>query len=153
MAELIIRQAEEKDIKGIELLEIECFSSPWSYESLKKDICENNLALYLVAEVENKVVGYIGIWDIVDEGHITNVAVSKAYRRRHIGAALIKTMIEVTEEAGILSHTLEVRKSNEAAKNLYKQFGFQEIAVRPGYYEDNGEDAILMWRNPPEYME
>lgn len=147
MAELAVRRATVEDVFQIEEIEKICFVTPWSYESLKKDIEENKLALYLVAELDNKIVGYVGIWNIVDEGHITNVAVLPDSRRLHVGTQLIENLIMITEEMGISSHTLEVRPSNEAAKNLYKKFNFEEAGVRPGYYEDNGEDAVLMWRN------
>ena len=146
MADLIIRRGEEKDILAIEELEKQCFATPWSYESLKYDIVENNRALYLVAEIEGEIVGYVGIWKIVDEGHITNVAVSPAHRRKHIASALLETLFRVTERAGVVQHTLEVRAGNEGAIKLYEGFGFKEAGLRKGYYEDNGEDAIIMWR-------
>ena len=92
------------------------------------------------------MVGYIGVWKIVDEGHITNVAVSPDYRRMQIGSALLKNMLEITAEEGIVRHTLEVRTGNEAAIGLYEKFGFETAGVRKGYYEDNGEDALIMWR-------
>ena len=146
MADLIVRRGEEKDILAIEELEKQCFATPWSYESLKYDIVENNRALYLVAEIEGEIVGYVGIWKIVDEGHITNVAVSPAHRRKHIASALLETLFRVTERAGVVNHTLEVRAGNEGAIKLYEGFGFKEAGLRKGYYEDNGEDAIIMWR-------
>ncbi|MBQ4649838.1 MAG: ribosomal protein S18-alanine N-acetyltransferase [Firmicutes bacterium] len=146
MADLIVRRGEEKDILAIEELEKQCFATPWSYESLKYDIVENNRALYLVAEIEGEIVGYVGIWKIVDEGHITNVAVSPAHRRKHVASALLETLFRVTERAGVVNHTLEVRAGNEGAIKLYEGFGFKEAGVRKGYYEDNGEDAIIMWR-------
>jgi ribosomal-protein-alanine N-acetyltransferase len=146
MADLVIRRGEEKDILAIEELEKQCFATPWSYESLKYDIVENNRALYLVAEIEGEIVGYVGIWKIVDEGHIANVAVSPAHRRKHIASALLETLFRVTERAGVVQHTLEVRAGNEGAIKLYEGFGFKEAGLRKGYYEDNGEDAIIMWR-------
>ena len=146
MADLVIRRGEEKDILAIEELEKQCFATPWSYESLKYDVVENNRALYLVAEIEGEIVGYVGIWKIVDEGHITNVAVSPAHRRKHIASALLETLFRVTERAGVVQHTLEVRAGNEGAIKLYEGFGFKEAGLRKGYYEDNGEDAIIMWR-------
>ena len=146
MAQLIIRQAEEKDILAIEGLEQVCFSDPWSYESLEHDILNNKLSFYIVAEVEGVVCGYVGIWNIVDEGHITNVAVSPDYRRKHIASNMLDVLIASCEEAGVERFTLEVRAGNEPAKALYAGKGFKEISVRKGYYQDNGEDAIIMWR-------
>ena len=146
MAQLIIRQAEERDIMAIEGLEKVCFSDPWSYESLEHDILNNKLSFYIVAEVEGVVCGYVGIWNIVDEGHITNVAVSPDYRRKHIASNMLDVLIASCEEAGVERFTLEVRAGNEPAKALYAGKGFKEIGIRKGYYQDNGEDAIIMWR-------
>lgn len=146
MSDLIVRRGEEKDIAAIEELEKQCFATPWSYESIHYDVVENNRALYLVAEEDGQVLGYVGIWKIVDEGHITNVAVSPLHRRRHIASALLTALFRVTERAGIVRCTLEVRAGNEAAIRLYESFGFKEEGIRKGYYEDNGEDALIMWR-------
>ena len=146
MSQLIIRQAEERDIAAIEALEQVCFTDPWSYESLEQDILRNKLAFYIVAEVEGVVCGYVGIWNIVDEGHITNVAVSPDYRRKHIASNMLDVLIASCEEAGVERFTLEVRAGNEPAKALYTGKGFREIGLRKGYYQDNGEDAIIMWR-------
>ena len=146
MSQLIIRQAEEKDIAAIEGLEQVCFADPWSYESLKHDILNNKLAFYIVAEVDEVVCGYVGIWNIVDEGHITNVAVSPNYRRKHIASNMLDVLIASCEEAGVERFTLEVRAGNEPAKALYEGKGFREVGLRKGYYQDNGEDAIIMWR-------
>ncbi|TDP55988.1 ribosomal protein S18-alanine N-acetyltransferase [Aminicella lysinilytica] len=146
MSELTIRKATVSDVPGLETIEQECFETPWSEESLRHDIAENKLATYIVADLEGELIGYIGVWSIADEGHINNVAVLPKYRRMHVGTILLNTMINATEEAGIVSHTLEVRASNEAAQSLYGRFGFKESGRRKGYYEDNGEDAIIMWR-------
>lgn len=146
MADLIIRRAEEKDVLAIEKIEIECFSVPWSYESLHKDIVDNKLAFYIVAETGGQVCGYVGVWKIFDEGHITNVAVAPEYRKKHIGRAMLETLFEVTGQAGMEKYTLEVRAGNEPAIKLYEGLGFKSAGIRPGYYEDNGEDAVIMWR-------
>lgn len=145
MSQLIIRQAEERDIAAIEELEKVCFSTPWSYESLAHDILNNKLAFYIVAEVDGVVCGYVGIWNIVDEGHITNVAVSPDYRRKYIASHMLDALIASCEESGVERFTLEVRAGNEPAKALYTGKGFREVGLRKGYYEDDGEDAIIMW--------
>lgn len=146
MAELIVRRAEKKDVDSIAELEKICFTMPWSYESVYQDVVENKRSLYVVAEVEGTVVGYAGVWGIADEGHITNVAVAPEFRRLHVGSAIISVLIDVTTNAGIKKHTLEVRKSNLAAIRLYEKYGFKECGQRKGYYEDTGEDALIMWR-------
>ncbi len=144
--DLVVRQAEEKDVKSMAEMDILCFSAPWSEKSFETEIKENPLAFYIVAEIDDKMTGYAGLWLVMDEGHITNVAVHPDFRRRGIGEALISIMLEHTIKNGIKSHTLEVRVSNDAAISLYEKFGFQSAGIRKNYYEDNGEDAIIMWR-------
>ena len=143
---LIIRKAAESDVPAVEEVEKACFSVPWSYESLYHDILENKLAFYIVAEIDSKVCGYVGVWKIFDEGHITNVAIAPEYRRMHIASAMLSVLFDVTGAQGIDSYTLEVRAGNQAAIALYEGFGFREAGLRKGYYEDNGEDAIIMWK-------
>lgn len=145
-SELIVRQATGEDAAQIAEIEKQCFAVPWSYESLHHDITENKRALYITAEADGKICGYVGVWKILDEGHITNVAVTPEYRRRHIASAMLGVLLEVLKDNAVSSCTLEVRAGNEAAKALYRSFGFAEAGVRKGYYEDNGEDAIIMWK-------
>lgn len=135
-----------RDVKALANLDAVCFAAPWSENSFYQEIAENNLALYLIAEEEGTLAGYAGIWAIVDEGHITNVAVHPGQRGRGIAKALMEALIESCAEEGIYKQTLEVRPSNEAAIRLYEAFGFKEAGRRKGYYEDDGEDALIMWR-------
>lgn len=144
--ELIIRPAEPKDVDGIAEMEQICFSTPWSADAISQELNSNPLAHYIVAELEGRVVGYAGMWQILDEGHITNVAVRPELRGNHIASTIIAVMLEVGASLGIVRYTLEVRSSNEPAKALYRNFGFKEAGLRKGYYEDNGEDALIMWR-------
>ena len=150
MSELIVRRAEERDVDRIAELEIQCFTTPWTREAVYQDVVENKRALYIVAEVEGIVVGYAGIWSIIDEGHITNVAVAPEFRKLHIGSAIISVLLDVTQKAGVERHTLEVRRGNEAAIRLYEKYGFKVQGERKGYYEDTGEDALIMWREQNE---
>lgn len=146
MGELVIRKGTEADIGQIAELEILCFARPWSEDAIRADLVENRLATYIVAELDGRIVGYIGFWAVMEECQINNVAVSPLYRRQHIGTVMVDTMVSAVEAAGIKTFTLEVRKSNEAAINLYKNAGFKEEGIRKGYYEDNGEDAVIMWK-------
>ena len=146
MSDLIIRQAEEKDIHQIAEIDKLCFSTPWSEDSFTQEITSNDIALYIVAVIDDFIVGYAGLWLVVDEGHITNVAVHPDFRRRKIAKALVQVLIDVSEKKGAVRHTLEVRTLNDAAIRLYEAFGFQEVSIRKGYYEDDNEDAIIMWR-------
>ena len=144
--DMIIREAKLDDVHSIAELDKLCFSMPWSEVSFLKEISENNIALYLVAEIAGQIEGYAGMWLIIDEGHITNVAVHPNFRRRHIGEAIVSVLLAEAQAEGITRQTLEVRVSNFAAQRLYEKFGFQACGIRKGYYEDNHEDAIIMWR-------
>ena len=150
MSPLVIRQAGKRDIDAIADLEEICFTTPWSRESIAHEMTKNKMATYIVAEIEGKVVGYGGMWQILDEGHITNIAVTPQERGKHIGSTILGVMIEYHEARGVKRFTLEVRSGNEPAKALYRKFGFKEEGLRKGYYKDNGEDAIIMWRDPSE---
>lgn len=147
--DVLIRRAEGGDVNEIAELEAVCFKGedPWSAGAFFNEIVENrDKTLYLVAVADGRIVGYMGLWRILDEGHITNVAVDPTYRRNHIGEALIKEMVRLTEEGGTESWTLEVRVDNEAAIRLYEKMGFISYGVRPRYYEYDGTDALIMWK-------
>ena len=107
---------------------------------------ENGKARYYVAVDGGHIVGYMSVWVLDYEGFINNIAVIPGFRRRHIASMLLEVMLDATEAEGIVSHTLEVRKSNKAARRLYEKYDFKETAVRSHYYSDNGEDAVIMWR-------
>ena len=98
----------------------------------------------------NKVVGYVGIWFVMDEGHITNVAVHSDYRGKKIGDKLVQDLVELCKENNIVSMTLEVRVSNIVAQNLYKKYGFKLAGIRKEYYSNNKEDAMIMWNDIKE---
>ena len=132
-------------IDGIIEIENESFAIPWSRSSIEKEL-KNNFAIYAVAIENNKVLGYGGMWHVVNEGHITNIAVHKDYRRKGIGQAIIEKLVEIAEEKEMIGLTLEVRKSNTPALELYKKNGFKLEGIRPEYYEDNKEDAYIMWK-------
>ena len=153
MADVIIRQAAPEDAADIYEIEQICFPDPWSMDSIRYELEENPRAFYVVALHNSKVVGYAGLWWVVDEGHITNVAVRPGYRNRKIGEGIIRTLIEHTVSEGILHHTLKVRESNEPAIRLYEKFGFEACGVRKGYYRFGGEDALIMWRHEPKQEE
>ena len=146
---LTIEEMKENDIDGVFEVEKNCFEDYWQKDSFKKEL-SNNLAKYLVAKVDNKVVGYVGIWFVVDEGHITNVAVHEDYRGQKIGDHLIKELVQVCKNNKIISMTLEVRASNVVAQNLYKKYGFKMAGIRKEYYSNNKEDAIIMWNDIKE---
>lgn len=116
----------------------------WSRDSFFNEL-SNPVAKYLIAKVNDKVVGFAGIWTVLDEGQITNIAVHPDFRNIKIGSALVEGLISNLNEWKLNSMTLEVRKSNIPAQNLYKKYGFKEEGLRKRFYSDNKEDAIIMW--------
>jgi ribosomal-protein-alanine N-acetyltransferase len=122
------------------------FSSPWSYKELLREITENNMAVYIVALYEGNVVGYAGLWHIITEGHITNVAVKEEYRGRGVGRLIMRRLIEAARERAMTGVTLEVRVSNQNAQRMYTSLGFKPEGFRKAYYDDTKEDAVIMWK-------
>ncbi|MEG0180617.1 MAG: ribosomal protein S18-alanine N-acetyltransferase [Peptostreptococcaceae bacterium] len=141
---LIIRTMNKDDVDDVYRVEEDCFVDPWSKDAINKEL-KNNLARYIVAEIDNKVIGYVGCWFVLDEGHITNVAVHSDYRGRKIGDKLVQEMVDLCKECNMKAMTLEVRSSNTVAQNLYRKYGFKMGGIRKEYYSDNKEDAIIMW--------
>ena len=144
---LWVRPMKSQDIDDVLNIERLCFSTPWSHEAIKAEIESNHCARYVVAELGGVVTGYGGMWIILDEAHITNVAVHPNYRGMGVGEAIMKALIRTASRLKVEGMTLEVRVSNEIAQNLYKKLGFASVGVRKGYYTDNGEDALIMWKD------
>jgi [ribosomal protein S18]-alanine N-acetyltransferase len=144
---IVCRLMTVDDIDEVLLVEYASFPTPWSRDAFENEIIQNHFANYIVLEVNDELVGYGGFWSIVDEAHITNVAISPAYRGKKLGDYLVKNLMELAIELGAEMMTLEVRASNIVAQNLYKKYGFEEKGIRKGYYSDDGEDALIMWVN------
>ena len=135
-----------EDIDQIMSIEEEAFATPWSRQAFESELEPDSKACYMVACDGNTVLGYMGAWFIVDEAHITNIAIHFAHRRRGIGNSLISSFVSYCAARGLKRMTLEVRVSNEAAIGLYKKHGFRALGLRKAYYSDNNEDAYLMWK-------
>lgn len=133
-------------IDDIMVVENLSFKIPWSRNAFIEEVANNKFARYITADLEGRVVGYAGLWKIVDEGHITNIAVHTEFRGKGIGSSLLQALISLAKNEGIQSMTLEVRKSNLAAQGLYHKYGFEVGGLRKSYYSDNSEDAIIMWK-------
>ena len=144
MPDLEIRRMEAGDLDVVMEIEHLCFSIPWSRESFRIEIEENKCALYIVLTEDGRPVAYAGTWLVISEGHITNIAVHPDFRGRGYGERITRAMMEAALEIGIGWMTLEVRRGNSVAQSLYKKLGFSEVGVRKRYYEDNGEDALVM---------
>ena len=142
-SEIIIRRMTMNDVEGVAAVEAATFPTPWSRDAFASEM-KNVAARYLVAEKDGRVIGYAGAWIILDESHITNIAVYKEERGQGIGRKLTEGLMQYLSNLGAAYATLEVRKSNEVAQNLYKSLGFIKLGVRKRYYEDNGEDALIM---------
>ena len=126
-------------------IERHSFSSPWTKESLRKELTENARAVYLTALCGGAVIGYAGMWHIVNEGHITNIAVSEDYRCKGVGGALLSRLIEEARRLEMIGLTLEVSIANLPAQRLYARHGFKPEGIRKNYYQDTHEDAVIMW--------
>jgi [ribosomal protein S18]-alanine N-acetyltransferase len=135
----------EEDVPRVLEIEQESFPSPWPRDAYLRELRDNRLACYLVARDANAVVGYTGMWIILDEAHVTTIAVAPDCRRQRIGERLLVALIAEAMRRGARWITLEVRRTNGGAQALYRKYGFKDIGVRKGYYSDNREDAIVMW--------
>lgn len=140
-----IRPAERKDIPTLLEIENECFILPWKEKDLLYELNENPVNRMYVLEENNVILGFIDFWITFDSATIAQIAIRKAYQGNHLADKLMQEMIDDCYASKAYSITLEVRKSNIKAINLYKKFGFKEIVIKPHYY-DNGEDAIYMVR-------
>jgi len=141
---ILIDFMKEEDIDAILDISSLSFSVCWSKDSYIQELT-NPIARYLVAKIDNKVIGFVGTWIVLDESHITNIAVHPNYRKQGIASKLLEKFLTYCQSQGCVAYTLEVRSGNKAAKALYEKYNFKQDGVRKGYYEDNKEDAIIMW--------
>lgn len=139
-----VRRMVLTDIDQVYEIEQSLFSMPWSKQDFESSY-NHPQNLYLVVEREGEILGYCGLWAVLEEGQITNVAVKKSYQGQGIGKQLMKALVQEGKERGLTQFTLEVRESNESAKNLYLGMGFQIAGIRPNFYEKPTENAIIMW--------
>jgi len=133
------------DLDRIIAIECMAFSAPWSRMAFQGELGDNQFAHYIVALTDGMIVGYAGMWMIIDEAHITTIAVSPDYQGQGIGEMVMRQLIGLAVTLGCLRMTLEVRVSNYVAQKLYEKLGFVSYGLRPGYYSDNNEDALIMW--------
>jgi ribosomal-protein-alanine N-acetyltransferase len=147
---LIFRKMTLDDLADIMKIEQDAFATPWTEEAFRNELTNNMFAQYMAMEYRGKVIGYTGMWIIVDEAHITNIAILTPYRGQGLGKLLLHEVQRTASFLGAARMTLEVRESNEIAQRLYRRFGFAHAGVRPRYYSDNNEDAIIMWAELPQ---
>jgi ribosomal-protein-alanine N-acetyltransferase len=133
------------DLDRIMEIEHASFTLPWSRDAFEAELTQNHFAKYLVAIHEGQVVGYAGVWVILDEGHVTNIAIHPDARGKKLGEALMRELMATAIAHGSERMTLEVRVSNVVAQRMYEKLGFVNAGIRKGYYTDNNEDAMIMW--------
>jgi len=145
---IVVDRMTVDDLIAVHVIERESFSTPWPAHAYRQEIEQNRLAHYIVARYGDAIVGFAGIWLLVDEAHITTFATRPVWRRQGIGERLLVALMDLALARGAKEATLEVRPSNIPAKRLYEKYGFKVVGVRPRYYSDNNEDALIMTTEP-----
>ena len=142
---LTIEPMQVEDIRAVLEVESLCFPTPWPRNAFQNELTDNRLAHYFVGRCGDEIVAYGGLWVILEDAHITTIAVHPRHQRNHFGERLLVALLEESIARGACWVTLEVRESNLAAQNLYKKYGFTIVNTRRGYYSDNDENALVMW--------
>lgn len=135
------------DVDAVHAIEEATFAVPWSHDSFVKEVTENKCARYIVLKEDGVCVAYAGVWFVLDEGHITNIAVRADKRGLGYGKAVTSALIQLAADSGMSFLTLECRRSNIVAQSLYHKLGFKDVGYRKRYYENN-EDALIMYLQP-----
>jgi ribosomal-protein-alanine N-acetyltransferase len=141
---VVVEPMQLDDLPAVHQIERASFTSPWPEHAYRSELASNRLAHYLVAKVGDRIVGYGGMWLMVDEAHITTFAIHPAWRRQRIGERLLLAFLDLAIDRGAQEATLEVRLSNLPARRLYEKYGFRPVGLRPRYYSDDSEDALIM---------
>ena len=142
---LQIAAMRQEDISVVIDIESVSFSTSWPANAFSNEISENKLAHYYVGRADGKIVAYGGIWVILEDSHITTIAVHPDYRGRGLGEQMLVHLLDEAMARGASWITLEVRESNDIAQRLYRKYGFTNVSVRRAYYSDNNENAVVMW--------
>ena len=143
-ARVVVDAMRLDDVAAVHEIERLSFRSPWPAYAFEQELKGNRLARYVVARAGDRIVGFAGIWMMVDEAHVTTFGVHPDWRRQAIGRQLLLNLAEISTAIGARRLTLEVRASNEVAQALYAAFGFEILGRRRAYYTDDGEDALVM---------
>jgi len=143
----LIRPMRKEDIFQVSQIEKLSFPSPWSCSIFSSELDKKNFTFYYVMEYQDEVIAYTGYWKLANEAHLVNLAVYPAFRRKGLGSKLLKYVLEKAQNQGLDTITLEVRRFNLAAQKFYERFDFKKVAIRPGYYVETGEDALVYWKN------
>lgn len=141
---ILIRPMTLDDVPAVCAVDRECIRPPWSPDTFQSEL-QSTAGCYLVAEEDGELLGYLGSSMILDEAHVTTLGVHPRARRLHVGERLFQAMLQEAVRRKVRRVTLEVRERNEAAQGLYRKYGFEPLSRRKRYYQDNDEDAIVMW--------
>jgi ribosomal-protein-alanine N-acetyltransferase len=141
---IVVDRMSVDDLAAVQEIERESFTTPWPPHAYRAELETNRMAHYIVARHGDRIVGFAGVWLMVDEAHITTFAVRKTWRRQGVGERLLIALLALAEARGAREATLEVRPSNHPARRLYEKYGFAPVGVRPRYYSDDNEDALIM---------
>lgn len=133
------------DVSAVARIEKASFSTVWPADAFYNELNTNKLAHYFVGRLRERIVAYGGIWVILEDSHVTTIAVDPAYRGRRFGEIMLLRLIDEALERGAAWMTLEVRESNAVAQQLYRKYGFTTVTMRRGYYSDDNESALVMW--------
>ena len=144
--EILIDLMDKEDIERVMKIEKEVFGDPWSKSAFINEIEKNPHAIYYVARKGREIIGYIGFWILREYIHITNLAVAKSYQKKGIASILLENVENTAGMAGKSNLYLEVRKSNKKAIDFYEKRNFEVIDSKKNYYENNNEDALIMWK-------
>ena len=142
---LVIETMTDADVKEVLRIEQQSFSTQWPSNAFYQEIHDNKLAHYFVGRIGARVVAYGGIWVILEDSHVTTIAVHPDFRGRKFGEIMLLKLLDEAIERGASWMTLEVRESNTVAQALYRKYGFTTVSTRKGYYSDNNENALVMW--------
>lgn len=153
MPDIKIRRMTLDDVDAVYDIEKSCFTTPWERASFVSEMTTNRCARYMVLLDGGEIVAYAGMWVVINEGHVTNIAVKPGHRGNRFGTLVTEALIRLAANLGVTWMTLEVRVTNTIARKMYYSLGFTDAGIRKGYYEDTGEDALLMVREglpPPD---
>ena len=142
---LVIEPMTDNDVKDVLRIEQQSFSTTWPSNAFFQELHDNKLAHYFVGRLGNRIVAYGGIWVILEDSHVTTIAVSPDFRGRKYGEIMLLHLLDEAMSRGASWMTLEVRESNTVAQALYRKYGFTTVSTRKGYYSDNNENALVMW--------
>jgi [ribosomal protein S18]-alanine N-acetyltransferase len=149
----LIRRMTLEDVPAVHEIDELSFSLPWPERSFRFELSANPVSRGWVAEADGKIAAMLVLWFIIDEAHIATIAVHPDFRRQGIGEQILLHALRSVQDEGARRAFLEVRVGNVAAQAMYKKYGFEVVGVRPGYYKDNNEDALLMNLEKFDYLE